>query len=128
MEKEENIHLPFLDIDIYRKTVVFDTKFTPNRPTQICTYINSPTTTQPTNTVLSYLIHRARALCDQDSLSQQLDFLTITFKQNGYNDNQIQRAMKPAPHTPKPDEKPTTTAYFPYITNTWTPQPNAGKI
>jgi hypothetical protein len=41
------------------------------------------------------------------------------FKQNGYNDHQIQRAIKPARQTSKPDEKPTTTAYLPYINNTY---------
>jgi hypothetical protein len=70
------------------------------------------------SSVLSSLIHRARALCDQDSHSQELDFLTTIFKQNGYNDHQI-RAIKPARQTSKPDEKPTTTAYLPHINNTY---------
>ena len=61
------------------------------------------------------LIHRAHALCDQESLSQELDYLTTIFKQNGYNDRQIERAMKPSRQIPVPEDKPTATAYIPYI-------------
>jgi hypothetical protein len=52
------------------------------------------------------------------SLSQELNFLTAIFKQNGYNDHQI-RARKPARQTIEPDQKPTTTADLPYINNTF---------
>jgi hypothetical protein len=36
--------------------------------------------------VMSTLIHRARALCDEDSLQTELLFLKDVFKENGYND------------------------------------------
>lgn len=69
------------------------------------------------HSVLSSLIHRAHALCDEDSLPQELDFLTTVFKQNGYNDRQIERAMKSTRQTPEPEKKPTSIAYIPYINN-----------
>ena len=65
----------------------------------------------------------------QDSLSQELNFLTTVFKQNGYSDRQIERAVKPARQTPEPEKKPTSTAYIPlYQQHIWTPQQNAKKI
>jgi hypothetical protein len=44
---------------------------------------------------MSTLLNRARALCDEDSLQTELVFLKDVFKQNNYNDQQIQRALKP---------------------------------
>jgi hypothetical protein len=64
------------------------------------------------------LIHRARALCDQESLPQELEFLNIIFKENGYSQQQI-RAMKPTAQTTKTKDKPTSTAYLPYTQTTF---------
>jgi non-ribosomal peptide synthetase component F len=69
--------------------------------------------------VLASLIHRARALCDEDSLTQELEFLTTVFKDNGYSHQQIRRAMEPATRTAKPNDKPTSTAYVPYTQTTY---------
>jgi hypothetical protein len=38
-------------------------------------------------------VHRARGLCDEDSLQTKMMFLRDVFKQNGYNDRQINRAL-----------------------------------
>jgi hypothetical protein len=65
------------------------------------------------------LVHRARALCDQESLPQELDFLTKVFKKNGYSQQQIQRAMKPTAQTIKTKNKLISTAYLPYIQTTF---------
>ena len=64
------------------------------------------------------MIHRAKALCKQDSLSQELEFLTTVFKDNGYSHQQIRRAMKPATRIAKTDDKPTSTAYTLYTQTT----------
>ena len=69
--------------------------------------------------VLAFLIHRAKALCEQDSLTQELEFLTTVFKDNGYSHQQIRRAMKPVTRTAKTDDKPTSTAYIPYTQTTF---------
>jgi len=66
--------------------------------------------------VFASLIHRATALCDQDSLPQELEFLNNVFKYNGYSHQQIRRAMKPVTRTAKTDDKPTSTAYI-YLTH-----------
>jgi len=69
--------------------------------------------------VLTSLIHRAKALCDQDSLPQELEFLTTVFKDNGYSPQQIRWAMKPITRTARTDDKPTSTAYIPYTQTTF---------
>jgi hypothetical protein len=65
--------------------------------------------------VLSALIHRARALCDEDSLQAELVFLREVFKQNGYNDRQIHRALNRRPHLPQPDNEPNSLAFLPLV-------------
>jgi hypothetical protein len=69
--------------------------------------------------VLSSLIHRGTAICDQDSLNQELEFLTTVFKNNGYSTQQIRRAMKPPTKTDKTKDKPTSTPYIPYTQATY---------
>jgi hypothetical protein len=88
--KKEDGHLPFLDIDIYRK---------PNGSLGHRAYRNSTHKNVYLNhnlhhklSVLSSLIHRATAICDQDSLNQELEFLSTVFKNNGYSTQQIHRA------------------------------------
>jgi hypothetical protein len=39
---------------------------------------------------------RARALCDESSLQVKLEFLRDVFKQNGYNNQQIQSPQPPS--------------------------------
>jgi len=67
-----------------------------------------------------FLIHRARTLCDQDSLTQELDFLT-SVKMNGYNPQQIKRAMTPTilNEPTMKDNKPVSRAYLPYTQTTY---------
>jgi len=50
--------------------------------------------------VLNTTVHTARVLCHSDSLQDELEFLKITSKQNGYSDQQIQCALNPTPKTP----------------------------
>jgi len=120
MEKEEG-HLPFLDIDIYRKTDGSLGHKVYRKPTHINLYLHQNSHHHPANkqSVLTSLIHRAKAFCDQDSLTQELEFLTNVFKDNGYSHQQIQRAMKQATWTAKTDVKPILTAYIPYTQTTY---------
>ena len=116
MEIEEESHLPFLDIDIYRKTDGIPRHKVYWKPTHTNLYLHQNSYHHPANkqSVLSSLIHRAKALCDQDSLAQELEFLTTIFKENRYSHQQIRRTMKPATRTAKSKDKPTSTAYIPY--------------
>jgi hypothetical protein len=39
-------------------------------------------------------MHRARTLCDHDSLHSELEFLKATLRQNGYSNQQTHWALK----------------------------------
>jgi len=121
MEKEEKDHLPFLDIDIYRKTVGSLGHKVYCKPTHTNLYLHKNLHHHPANkqSVLASLIHRAEALGDQDSLTQVLEFLTTVFKDNEHSPQQIQRAMEPTTRTAKTNDKPTSTAYIPYTQTTY---------
>jgi hypothetical protein len=68
--------------------------------------------------MLSSLVHRARSLCDQESLAQELHFLTTVYE-NRYSPQHIRRAMNHEKRSTKPKEKFTATAYIPYTTTTY---------
>jgi hypothetical protein len=85
METEEEGHLPFLDIDVYRKTDgSLGHKFY-RKPTHTNLYLHQNSHHHPANkqSFLASLIHRATDLCNQDSLTQELEFLTTVFRNNG---------------------------------------------
>jgi len=121
MEKEEEDHLPFLNIDIYRKTYGSLGHKVYRKSTHTNIYLHQNSHHHPANkqSVLASHIHRAKALCDQDSLPQELEFLTTVFKDNGYSHQQIRPAMKPVTRTTKTDDKPTSTAYILYTQTTF---------
>jgi hypothetical protein len=54
-------------------------------------YLHQNSHHHPANkhSVLASLVHRAKALCDEDSLAQELEFLTTVFKDNGYSPQQM---------------------------------------
>jgi hypothetical protein len=87
------------------------------KPTHTNLYLNSKSHHHPSNkqAVLSTLIHRARALCDEDSLQAELVFLKDVFKGNGYNDRQIHRALNHRPLLLQPDNQPHSVAFLPFV-------------
>ena len=72
MEIEKDGHLPFLDIDIYRKTDGSLGHKVYSKPTHTNLYLQQSSHHHPANkrSVLTSLTHRAITLCDQDSLPQ----------------------------------------------------------
>jgi hypothetical protein len=121
METEKEGHLPFLDIDIYRRTDSSLGHKVYRKPTHTNLYLQQNSHHHPAHkqSVLTSLIHRARTLCDKDSLPQELEFLTTIFKNNGYSQQQVKHAMKPTIQTNKNEEKPASTAYLPYTQTTF---------
>jgi hypothetical protein len=93
MEKEEG-HLPSLDTDIYRKTYGSLGHKVYRKPTHTNLYLHQNSHQHPANKqpVFDSLIHRAKTPCDQDSLTQELEFLTNVFKDNGYSPQKISNA------------------------------------
>jgi hypothetical protein len=87
----------------------------PHTPTSIST----PTITTTLHpSVLSTLVHRARALYDHESLHDELEFLKDTFKRNSYGYRQIRRALDPPKRVTTTPEKPTLIAFFPFVNMT----------
>ena len=91
------------------------------KPTHTNLYLQQSSHHHPANkqSVLTSLIHRARSLCDEESLPQDLEFLSLVFKNNGYNQRQIQRALLPRTLANKNNDKPTSIAYLPYTQTTF---------
>lgn len=85
----------------------------------IFTYYRIHITSLQTNNQSWTLIHRVKALCDQDSITQELELLTTVFKENGYSPQQIQAALKPVTRTVKTNERPTLIAFIPYTQTTY---------
>jgi len=121
MEIEEEGHLSFLDVDVYKRTDGSLGHKVYRKPTHTNLYLNQLSHYHPAkkHSFLSSLVHRAKTLCDQVSLAQELEFLTTVFKNNGYSNQQIRRAMQPTKHTTKSKDKSSTTAYIPYRASTY---------
>jgi hypothetical protein len=94
-------------------------RFTANSHTQTSTSPPTLSTILPINNKLSTLVHRARSFCDQDSLHGDLEFLRTTFRQNGYSDRQIRRAVKPPARVASTPEKPASVAFLPYVSTSF---------
>jgi hypothetical protein len=98
METESEGHLTFLGSDNYWRPDGSLGHKVYRKPTRTNLYLNAKFHHHPSNkqAVLSALKHRARALCDEDSLQAEMVFLRDVFKQNGYNDRQIQSPQPPS--------------------------------
>jgi len=100
IEVEEGGHLPFLDVDVYRRNDGSLGHKVYHKPTHTNLYLQQSSHHHPANKqlLITSLIQRAKTLCDQDSLPQELEFLTSVFKMNGYKPKQI-RALTSTTHT-----------------------------
>jgi hypothetical protein len=88
-----------------------------NKPTHTNLNLNAKSHYHPFNkqAILSTLVHKARALCDEDSLQAKLVFLRDVFKQNGYNDHQIHRSLNRHPHLDQLDNRPNSVTFLPIV-------------
>jgi hypothetical protein len=115
VETESEGHLPFLDLDVYRRPNGSLGHKMYRKPTHTHTnlYLNAKSRLHlfDKQAVLSTLIHRARALCDEDSLQAELVFLRNIFKRNGYKDRQIHRAL----NLGQLDNEPNSIAFLPFV-------------
>jgi hypothetical protein len=117
METESEGHLTFLDIDIYRRPDGSLDHRVYRKTTHTNLYLNAGSHNHPSSkqAVLSTLVNRARALCDQESLHAELVFLKDVFRQNGYNDRQIHRVLNRRPNISHPEDNPDSVAFLPYV-------------
>jgi hypothetical protein len=123
METESEGHLPFLDLDIYRRPDGSLAHKVYRKPTHTNLYLNVKSHHHPSNkqAALSTLLHIARALCDEDSLQAELVFLKDVFRENGYCDRQIHRAPNRCPLLPQPDNKPHLVAFLLFVGTVFNP-------
>jgi hypothetical protein len=84
-------------------------------------YISATSHHYPSNkqAVLSMLVHRARILCDCESMHDELEFLRATLRQNGCCDWQIQWALSPLKRVTLAPEKPISVAFFTFVSTTF---------
>jgi hypothetical protein len=109
METEIEGHLPFLDTDIYRRPDGSLDHTVYHKPTHTNLYFNAGSHhLSNKQAVLSTLVHRARALCDQDSLHAELVFLRDVFRQT-------HRALNHNPNISNPDDNPDSVAFLSYV-------------
>jgi hypothetical protein len=114
METESEGHLPFLDIDIYRRSDGSLGHKVYQKPTHTNLYLNARSHHHPSSkqAALSTIIHRARDLCDQDSLHAELEFLKDIFR---HNDRQIHRALNHHHESNQPDDHQDTVTFLPFL-------------
>jgi hypothetical protein len=64
-------------------------------------------------------VHRARALCDKESLPDEMEFLKSTFRENRYSLRQILSTLNPIVRTSKPKDTPTLVTHLPHVLMTY---------
>jgi hypothetical protein len=113
METESEGYLPFVDLNIYRRPDGSLGRKMYRKLNHTNLYLNATYHHHPSNkqAVISTVIHRARALCHEDSLQAELASLRNVFKQNGYND----RALNRRPYLGQPDNEPHSVAFLPFV-------------
>jgi hypothetical protein len=82
MEAETDGHIPFLDTNVHRRPDGSFRHRVHRKPTHTNLYLNVVSSPSPDGgwlAVLSTLAHRAKAICDSDSLPHKLKFLHNTF-------------------------------------------------
>jgi len=106
MEKEGL--LPFLGIDIYRKLDGSLGHKVYRRPTHTNLYLHRDSHHHPANkqSFLASLINRAKALCDQDSLTQVLEFLTSIFQEMATVPSKYDEPLNLQHGPPRPTKDP----------------------
>jgi hypothetical protein len=82
-EEEEKGHIPFLNIDVFRKMDGSLNHRVYRKPTHTNLHLHQNSHHHPANNQSSLPLYRATALCDQDSLIQELEFFIVVFKNNG---------------------------------------------
>jgi hypothetical protein len=104
-------------IDIYRRPDGSLGHRVYRKSTHTNLYLNAASHHYPSNkqAALSTLVHRARALCDQDSLLAELRLLGDVFRKNGYNNRQSHRVLNRRPNISRPEDKPDSVAFLPYV-------------
>jgi hypothetical protein len=114
METHTDDHLPFLDVDLYRRMAGFLGHKVYLKPIHNNLNLNPGSHHRPSNiqTILSMLVHKARALFNKESLHYELEFPKTIFRENGYSIKQIQWALNLAVKPPSQKRSPPWFIFF----------------
>ena len=101
MEIEKNSCIPFLDALISRSDNGSITHHVYRKKTHTYRYLHTDSHHYPPQKigVLNTLVTKALSICDKEHVEQELKHLTQVFKDNGYNNNQINIAINNAKKT-----------------------------
>ncbi|XP_033609102.1 uncharacterized protein LOC117282660 [Cryptotermes secundus] len=109
--------LKLRSIDIYRRPDGSLAHRVYRKSTLTNLSLNAASHHHPSNkqAALYTLVHRAKALCDQDSLHVELVLLGYVFRKNDYNNRQIHRVLNHQPNISRPEDKLGSVAFLPYV-------------
>jgi hypothetical protein len=95
MEMEHNKSLLFLDVLVSRKPEgsLGHTVYRKPMHTDLYLHAKSEHHLAQKGAVLTILIQRARSICDVESLEGETEHLKKAFRQNGYSNGEINRAL-----------------------------------
>jgi hypothetical protein len=110
MQTERASYLPFLDIDTYRKP----DGFLDHKVYRKSTHTNSSSHHHPPNRP-----YAPSSYTGPDPFVCRVEFLRTTFRQNGYSDRQIRRALNPLERVTPSSEKPASVGFLSYVSTTF---------
>ena len=120
MELEENGRIPFLDILISKRNDSTLSHEVHRKKTHTDRYVHAKSHHHPVQKigVINTLVTRAMRLSDEEHIEQELRHLKEVFIANGYNEEQVNRAILKAKRTPRTEnskEEVTKNINLPYI-------------
>jgi hypothetical protein len=88
MDTERDGHIAFLDIDVYKRPNGSLGHWVYRKLTHTNLYLSATSHHNPANkqAALSTIVHRAKAICDSNSLPQELKFLHQNFQDKRYSE------------------------------------------
>jgi hypothetical protein len=122
MELESNGKLPFLDVLVTKKESGSLGHSVYRKPTHTDRYLNATSNHHPSQkrALIKTLAHRARTICDPESLDGELGHLSGALESNGYTERQIRSVINPRVRPEASEERESSTdsqpkAYLPYL-------------
>ncbi|XP_065213372.1 uncharacterized protein LOC135840674 [Planococcus citri] len=123
VEEEKNNELAFLDVKLHRETGKKLQHNVYRKPTHTNKYIRADSHHHPAQKkgVIHTLAKRARIVCHEENLEQELEELTTIFQENGYNKQLIKSIIRKTGEERVPKEEPEEKekiVIMPYVQNT----------
>ncbi|XP_030746552.1 uncharacterized protein LOC115875272 [Sitophilus oryzae] len=118
METEVNNQLAFLDVLVKRNGDLLDHTVY-RKPTHTDRYLHKLSNHHPSQKqgIIGTLANRARRICANEHIQEELSHLNKAFLANGYNDREIKAALAPRQRRPDANEQENiiNKAFLPYV-------------